>query len=272
MTKIRFCTIACICAVLGVGITSASAQELLVNGSFETVRGITGASQGSIIGQVGTNGTFRYMPITMSGAATTDSFRLTGWTIKYGGVGSTNNFGIDIVERTWSYNGKGGVTNLTNNGFQSICLNASAAGAITQSITVTAGKRYAIDYWRAASPSGFPTGNITLNRQVLYDVVVDGVLVLNDKVLSTNLYVNSNGVSTVRSLTNMGWEFVHHEFVASRTGDVDLTFAAQNIGGNGVALDGMSVHVMVPEPSTFAFAVLGLLPLGYVIRRRTTRK
>lgn len=274
MTKIRFGTISAAGVMFGLSVGSASAQNLLVNGSFETVRGITGTTQGSIIGQAGTNATLRYMPITLSGATTTDSVRLTGWTIKYSGIGSTTNFGIDIVERTWAYNGKAGngLGHLTNNGFQSICLNSTASASITQTITVTAGKRYAIDYWRAASPSQFPNATSTLNRQVLYDVVVDGVVVLNDKSLGTNQYVNSAGVNTARSLTDMGWEFVHHEFVASRTGAIDLTFASQTAGNSGIALDGMDVHVMVPEPSTFAFAVLGLLPLGYVIRRRTKLK
>ncbi len=59
-----------------------------------------------------------------------------------------------------------------------------------------------------------------------------------------------------------------YEWVANTTGTVDVGFAMQTGFTNGLALDNVSMHVMLPEPETFALAGLGLLPLGYMIRRR----
>ena len=42
----------------------------------------------------------------------------------------------------------------------------------------------------------------------------------------------------------------------------------QNGFATGVILHNVSFHAMLPEPGTFALAGLGLLPLGYMIRRR----
>jgi hypothetical protein len=55
---------------------------------------------------------------------------------------------------------------------------------------------------------------------------------------------------------------------ANMTGTVDVGFAMQTGFTNGLALDNVSFHAMLPEPGTFALAGLGLLPLGYMIRRR----
>ncbi len=59
-----------------------------------------------------------------------------------------------------------------------------------------------------------------------------------------------------------------YEWVANTTGTVDVGFAMQTGFTNGLALDNVSFHAKLPEPGTFALAGLGLLPLGYMIRRR----
>jgi hypothetical protein len=66
----------------------------------------------------------------------------------------------------------------------------------------------------------------------------------------------------------MGWKFAHYQWVATTTGTVDIGFALQSGFTNGIALDNISMHAMVPEPGSFVLAGLGLLPLGYMLRRR----
>jgi hypothetical protein len=57
-------------------------------------------------------------------------------------------------------------------------------------------------------------------------------------------------------------------WAANMTCTADVGFVMQTGFTNGLALDNVSMHVMLPEPGTFALAGLGLLPLGYMFRRR----
>ena len=230
--------LACI-AVLAPGV---KAQNIVANGSFEMVRG-----SNTIIGQTGTNNTLGYMTMALNGATTTDT-RLDGWTIKFAGVGASTNFGIEIIRTTWGYTDIAGVA--TNAGNQSICLNANASGAIVQNIDVVAGTRYSLDYWRSASPSGFPSSDGTVNRIAIYDVTIDGspmTVDTDNMALNTNNYVNALGTTRSRLLSDMGWERVHHEWVAPQTATVELGFVSQNIGGYGIALDDIQMRAMTTD-------------------------
>ena len=230
--------LACI-AVLAPGV---KAQNIVANGSFEMVRG-----SNTIIGQTGTNNTLGYMTMALNGATTTDT-RLDGWTIKFAGVGASTNFGIEIIRTTWGYTDIAGVA--TNAGNQSICLNANASGAIVQNIDVVAGTRYSLDYWRSASPSGFPSSDGTVNRIAIYDVTIDGspmTVDTDNMALNTNNYVNALGTTRSRLLSDMGWERVHHEWVAPRTATVELGFVSQNSGGYGIALDDIQMRAMTTD-------------------------
>lgn len=140
---------------------------------------------------------------------------------------------------------------------------------ISQSVSVVAGQRYAVDFWYAAEATNFYNSNtVTARVPLLYDVVIDGVVVQNNVAVEANTFRDNNNNVVNRTQSNMGWKFAHYEWVASTTGTVDLGFAMQNGFAQGVALDNVSFHAMVPEPGTFALAGLGLLPLGYMIRRR----
>ena len=270
--------------VLSTVATTAQAQNLLTNGSFEIFRGSNSVTQSSITGQTGTGGTgglsggtgiglSNVNRVTVGLSGNTNTTDLTGWKITSGvrntaGVfGGTTVGGLEVVGSAWSYTGYSGA--VVNNGFQSVSLAGSGASMISQSVSVVAGQRYAIDYWYAAEASNFYTSTgAPLARPLLYDVIIDGVIVNDNVAVNSHNYVNNLGNTVVRTTNNMGWQFRHLEWVANTTGTVDLGFAMQSGFVQGVALDNVSMHVMLPEPGTFALAGLGLLPLAYIIRRR----
>lgn len=270
--------------VLSTVATTANAQNLLTNGSFEIFRGTNSVTQASITGKTGTGlgsgiaggtgGGASVNRVTVGGAGVSNTTDLTGWKITGGirnnaGVftGAGTNFGIEVVGSSWSYTGYSGA--LTNNGFQSVSLSGLGGSMISQTVSVVAGKRYAIDYWYAAEASNFYNNSGTpLARNLAYDIVIDGVVVNNDIAVRSQDYTNNLGATVARTQANMGWKFAHYEWKSTKTGTVDIGFAMQTGFTNGIALDNVSMHVMLPEPGTFALAGLGLLPLGYMIRRR----
>jgi len=277
-------------AVLSAVASTAHAQNLLTNGSFEIFRGNNSVTQASITGATGTGlgtgiaaGSGRGSSVnrvTVGAAGATNTTDLTGWKITAGVrndtsgafTGTGNLMGIEVVGSSWSYTGYTGA--LTNNGFQSVSLSGGGAAGtfgsmISQSVSVVAGQRYSLDYWYAAEATNFYNSNgAPTARNIAYDVVIDGVVVNNNIQVTTQSYTNNLGATVVRTQNNMGWKFQHLEWVATRTGTVDIGFAMQTGFSQGVALDNVSFHAMVPEPGTFALAGLGLLPLGYMIRRR----
>jgi len=273
--------------VLSTVATTANAQNLLTNGSFEIFRGNNSVTQASITGQAGTGGTggasggtgiglTNVNRITVGAAGATNTVDLTGWKIT-GGIrnnagtaftGTGTNFGIEVVGSAWSYTGVSGA--LTNNGFQSISLAGLASSSISQTVSVVAGQKYAIDFWYAAEATNFynaPTG-LNQARNLSYDVFIDGVVLSDNTSVATHQYTDNNNVTKPRTTNDMGWKFKHLEWTATSTGTVNFGFASQLNFNTGVALDNVSFHAMLPEPGTFALAGLGLLPLGYMIRRR----
>ena len=264
--------------------TTAQAQNLLTNGSFEIFRGSNSVTQASITGATGTGlgggiaggtgGGSSVNRITVGAATLTNTTDLNGWKITSGirnnaGVitGGASG-GIEVVGSSWSYTGYSGAA--TNNGFQSVSLSGLGASMISQSVSVVAGQRYAIDYWYAAEATNFyNTSGAPTARNLAYDIVIDGVVAGRDNIaVASQSYVNNLGVTVARTQSNMGWKFAHYEWKATTTGTVDIGFAMQTGFGQGVALDNVNMHVMLPEPGTFALAGLGLLPLAYIIRRR----
>jgi hypothetical protein len=270
--------------VLSTVATTAQAQNLLTNGSFEKFRGINSTTQASITGAVGTGvgggiagGTGRGSSVnrvTLGAAGVTNTVDLDGWKITSGVRNSLGNFsggafgGIEVVGSSWSYTGITGAA--TNNGFQSISLAGGGGSMISQTVSVVAGQRYSLDFWYATEATNFyNSANAPLaGRDVIYDVIIDGVVVNDNVRLASDSFINQSNVSVVRTQSNMGWKFKNVQWVSTTTGNVDVGFAMQTGTGLGVALDNVSFHAMVPEPGSFVLAGLGLLPLGYMIRRR----
>ena len=271
--------------VLSTVATTAQAQNLLTNGSFERFRGIDSTTQASITGATGTGlgsgitgGTglgSSVNRITVGGVGATNTVDLDGWKIT-GGVrnsagvftGTGTNFGIEVVGSSWSYTGNSGAA--TNNGFQSISLSGLGGSMISQSVNVVAGQRYAIDYWYAAEATNFyNSAGTPAARNLAFDIVIDGVVTGRDNItVASHSYTDNLGNTVARTQGNMGWKFAQYQWVANTTGTVDIGFAMQTGFTNGIALDNISMHAMVPEPGSFVLAGLGLLPLGYMIRRR----
>ena len=269
--------------VLSAVATTAQAQNLLTNGSFEIFRGNNSVTQASITGAVGTGlgsgiagGTLAGSSvnrITVGAAGTTNTTDLDGWKVTSGIRNNSGVFsggasgGIEVVGSSWSYTGNSGA--LTNNGFQSVSLSGIGASMISQSVSVVAGQRYAIDFWYAAEATNFyNAAGPAAARNLAYDIVIDGVVVNNNVSVASQSYTDNLNQQVARTQSNMGWKFAHYEWVANTTGTVDMGFAMQTGFAQGLALDNVSMHVMLPEPGTFALAGLGLLPLGYMIRRR----
>jgi hypothetical protein len=270
--------------VLSTVATTAQAQNLLTNGSFEIFRGNNSTTQASITGATGTGlgsgiaggtgGGSSVNRVTVGAANLTNTTDLNGWKITSGirnnaGVitgGATG--GIEVVGSSWSYTGNSGAA--TNNGFQSVSLSGLGGSMISQTVSVVAGQRYAIDYWYAAEATNFyNNAGAPAARNLAYDIVIDGVVTGRDNIaVASQSYVNNLGVTVARTQSNMGWKFAHYEWKATTTGTVDIGFAMQTGFTNGIALDNVSMHVMLPEPGTFVLAGLGLLPLGYMISRR----
>jgi len=270
--------------VLSAVATTAHAQNLLTNGSFEIFRGNNSTTQASITGATGTGlgsgiaggtgGGSSVNRVTVGAANLTNTTDLNGWKITSGirnnaGVitGGTTG-GIEVVGSSWSYTGNSGAA--TNNGFQSVSLSGLGGSMISQTVSVVAGQRYAIDYWYAAEATNFyNNASAPVARNLSYDIVIDGVVTGRDNIaVASQSYVNNLGVTVARTQSNMGWKFAHYEWKATTTGTVDIGFAMQTGFTNGIALDNVSMHVMLPEPGTFVLAGLGLLPLGYMISRR----
>jgi hypothetical protein len=278
--------------VLSAVATSAQAQNLLTNGSFERFRGVDSVTQASITGAVGagvgsgiqggTNLGSSVNRVTVGGVGATNTTELDGWKIT-GGIrnrsgaftGTGTNFGIEVVGSSWSYTGNSGAA--TNNGFQSVSLSGLGASMISQTVSVVAGQKYSLDYWYAAEATNFyNTAGAPAARNLAYDIVIDGVVTGRDNiVVASHIYQDNLGNNVVRTQGNMGWKFAKYEWVASKTGiadgdtfSVDIGFAMQSGFGQGVALDNVNFQAVVPEPGSFILAGLGLLPLGYMIRRR----
>jgi len=275
--------------VLSAVATTAQAQNLLTNGSFERFRGVDSVTQASITGAVGTGagtgiagGTglgSSVNRVTVGAVGATDTTALDGWKIT-GGIrnnagaftGSGTLHGIEVVGSSWSYTGNSGAA--TNNGFQSVSLSGGGTAGtfgsmISQTVNVVAGKRYAIDYWYAAEATNFYNNpGAPVARNPIFDIVIDGVVAGDNISVASQSYTDNLGNTVVRTQGNMGWKFAHYQWVANTTGTVDIGFAMQTGFGQGIALDNISMHAMVPEPGSFVLAGLGLLPLGYMIRRR----
>ena len=166
---------------------------------------------------------------------------LTGWTIGGGG--------IDIIGTRWQASPNGG-----NN----IDLNNLAPGSITQTITtpLTAGTIYALDYYIAGNPEG---------NQLPANKTLDLFFNLG----ATTEFTTSDSFNvTGKTVANMGWQFRHVRFTPTTTGIYNLVFLSTTTGSRGPAIDGLDLHILLPEPGSFAIAAMGLLPLAFVLRRR----
>jgi len=164
---------------------------------------------------------------------------LTGWTVVSGSV--------DIVNQSdnpWGWN--------AFEGNQSLDLNGWDGGTISQSFGTTVGASYILSFAYSNNPwnGGTDYASVTVGNASL-QLVHSGA-----------------------TLAAMGWQTVFLGFTASST-TTTLTFASENGGTGGIALDAISIPgavgiaaFAVPEPSSIALLGLGGFGLAIGAYRR----
>lgn len=231
--------LATLVALTGLVGTAAQATtvNLVANGDFETT----------------TNGVGQINAHTVA----------TGWT----STGYNFLFAPNTADTTGTYGGltlwgpgKGAANGLVNSPTGGNFLAADGAygvAPISQTITgLVAGKTYDLGfYWAAAQQSGY-TG---LNTE-------QWIVSLGGQTISTSVYNNaSHGFS--------GWMHESFTYTATSTSEV-LSFLARGTPTGEPPfslLDGVSLTANVPEPSTTALIVGGLVLLGCASRLRRRR-
>lgn len=156
---------------------------------------------------------------------------ITGWTV-------TGN-SVDYIGNYWT----------AQDGSRSIDLNGGAQGGIQQTFDTLAGVQYNVTFWLAGNPDGAP---ITKNVLVSATGATDGLFSFD---------------STGTSKINMGWSKYTYNFLGTGS-PTTLSFASQNAGAYGAALDNVAVNA-VPEPATWALMLIGFAAVGFGMRRRS---
>ena len=166
---------------------------------------------------------------TVSGG---DNSSVTGWA-------ATGN-SVDYIGNYWT----------AQDGLRSIDLNGGAQGGIQQTFDTLAGVQYNVTFWLAGNPDGSP---VTKSVLVGATGATDGLFSFD---------------STGASKSNMGWSKYTYNFLATGT-STTLSFASQNAGAYGAALDNVAVAA-VHEPATWALMLIGFAAVGFGMRRRSS--
>jgi hypothetical protein len=121
---------------------------------------------------------------------------------------------------------------------------------VSQTIDTIFGQQYTVSFWLAGNPDGGDSAKLTVTS-------------VAGSVPGLDIFTVTPGVNTRE---NMGWQQFNYTFTAFGAQSV-LTFASGENNAFGPALDDVSITA-VPEPSTWAFMVLGFGAVGYSLRRR----
>lgn len=177
------------------------------------------------------NGSFEDGP--SAGSFTTlngGSTAITGWTV-------TGN-SVDYIGSYWQ----------AADGGRSVDLNGNGQGGIAQTFDTTSNLTYRVSFSLAGNPDGAP------DTKTISTVTTGG---------ASNLFTFSTPGNT---RTDMGWTPYSFTFKASGP-STTLTFASQDPGAYGAALDAVSVSA-VPEPASWALMIMGFGLAGGALRRR----
>ena len=181
---------------------------------------------------------FNGPPASGSGFTSVNSGTIGPWTVGLGGV--------DWISSYW----------VPEEGDGSVDTAGNAPGSLSTMLNTIAGQTYTLSFYLAGNPDG---GNAVKRLEVQVGTV--------NQVFTFN--------TTGHTKTSMGWVLESVSFVAS--GNDTLTFTSLDTlvtgapSPYGAALDGVSVSTTaIPEPATYAFALLGLIGVG-LFRRRAHR-
>ncbi|MBL8556477.1 MAG: DUF642 domain-containing protein [Phenylobacterium sp.] len=160
---------------------------------------------------------------------------LPGWTVEAGSV--------DLTDTNSLWGPSGG-------GQYSLDINGWSAGTIAQSFATVLGRLYNVSFSYSRNPANAPytaTALVTAGGQ--------------------SLNVTALGDGSFGGMGSMAWQTGGFSFVG--TGNTETIRLAGTIEGNaGVFFDNVSVSAGVPEPSTWAIAIMGFGLMGAVLRRR----
>ena len=165
------------------------------------------------------NGSFELPPVLVPSLNYVAGHLFSGWQVETGNVDH-------VFSSSW----------ISADGFQSMDLNGTAAGAIFQDVPTTPGQAYFLRYAIAGNPAASP-------------VLKTNVAWWDGAVLATNT-ANITG----RSYDDMGW--TNYEYAVTATGNpTRLKFASLSTGGAGPALDDVSLIALPPSPAQYSVIV-----------------
>jgi choice-of-anchor C domain-containing protein len=129
----------------------------------------------------------------------------------------------------------------------SIDVSALNAGSLSTVLNTVAGQSYVLTFYLAGNPDG---GSAVKSLQVQVGSL--------DQVFTFD--------TTGHSLGSMGWALETASFTAA--GNDTLTFTSHDQNPYGPGLDLVTVSNAIPEPATYALALLGLAGVALFRRRR----
>ena len=160
---------------------------------------------------------------------------LPGWTVEAGSVDLTD------TNSAWGP---------AASGQYSLDINGWSQGTIAQSFGTVLGRLYTVSFAYSRNPANAPftaTASVSAGGE--------------------DLDVTALGDGSFGGLSNMAWE--RASFTFTGTGETETIRLASGIGGNaGVFFDDVSVSTAVPEPSSWAIAIMGFGLMGAALRRR----
>ncbi|QNN25418.1 choice-of-anchor C family protein [Planctomycetales bacterium ZRK34] len=185
-----------------------------------------------------TNGDFELLDLNGSTSqfSTGNTTGIPGWTVVSGTV--------DLVGSYWP----------GASGDQSIDLNGTSPGALSQTFDTVAGQAYRVTFAMACNVYSAVYGD--------YSMLVSAAGV------QENFTFTRTAANTT---TNVGWLYKTFDFTAAvGTTQTTLTFASLTSGNAGPAIDDVSIAEInaVPEPATFGVFGLGSMTLLAARRRR----